>query len=206
MENKKKKVHIIWAHPRRDSLTAQTVEAVKKEAIQRGFEVTDWEAYSAGFNPVLHQEDEPDWADYNKTYSKEATLLAQDLNDKDYLIVVFPVWWYSLPAILKGYIDRVWNYGVFYGDRQKHKLPVKAIRWIGLIGSDKAHIQKRDYDKYIEYYLNIGLAEYCGLKDSKVEIIYDTIGDEVLDAPKEVITEHYTKIIEQAVQVIRELE
>lgn len=147
-----KKLPIIWAHPRKDSLTARTVEAVKKEAVKKGFIVSEWEAYSSDFDPILQVADEPDWDSYDKRYNPESEALAKVLSDKDYLVFVFPIWWYSLPAILKGYIDRVWNYGVFYGDRELHKLPVKAVRWIGLVGSDEAHIQKREYDKYMQHY------------------------------------------------------
>jgi len=197
-----KKLHIIWAHPRKDSLTARTVDAVQQEAIKEGFEVTTWEAYSAGFDPLVREIDEPSWDDPNKVYSPEAVQLAKDLEDKDYLVFVFPVWWYSLPAILKGYIDRVWNYGVFYGNREVDKLPVKAVRWIGLIGSDEPHIQKRDYDKYMLHYFNIGLAGYCGVDDSKVKFIYDTIGRKVKPEEAEA---YYTNLIAQAVEVIREL-
>lgn len=186
--------------PRKDSFTARTFEAVKKEVINKGFLVSEWEAYSSGFNPVLQTDDEPDWLNYEKKYNLESEALANELRDKDYLIFVFPIWWYSLPAILKGYVDRVWNYGVFYGDRQIHKLPVKAVRWIGLIGSDQAHIQKRDYDKYMDHYFNIGLAGYCGVNDSKLELLYDTIGEGIIDKEN-----HYNKLIEQAVQVIRDL-
>lgn len=194
------RLHIIWAHPRQDSFTAQVVKAVRSEAEKKGFKVSEWEAYFSGFNPVLQHEDEPDWNDYDKKYSETASILAKDLFDKDYLVFVFPVWWYSLPAILKGYIDRVWNYGVFYGDREKHKLPVKAVRWIGLIGSDEPHIQKRDYDKYMLHYFNIGLAGYCGITDSKVQFLYDTIGSEAID-----VNTHYTMLIDQAVEFIKEL-
>lgn len=203
MTDTAKKVHIIWAHHRKDSLTAKTVEAVKKAALDRGFEVSDWEAYSSGFDPVARAEDEPDWSDLNKKYSEEATALADDLRDKDYLVFVFPVWWYSLPAILKGYIDRVWNHGVFYGERGVHKLPVKAVRWIALFGGDKEHAEKRDYDKYMEHYLNIGLAEFCGSTDSKVEILYETIAFDIADKDKD---KHYNALIDQAVQVIKDLD
>lgn len=193
-------MHIIWAHPRKDSLTARIVEAVKKEA-HKNFVVTEWEAYSSGFNPVLQTDDEPDWYDTNKQYNAESEALARELLDKDYLIFIFPIWWYSLPAILKGYIDRVWNYGVFYGDRNIHRLPVKAIRWIGLVGSKEVSIQKRDYDKYMDYYFNVGLAEYCGVEDSKVKLIYDTIGRHQIN--KE---EHYNDLIKQAVNFIKILD
>ncbi|MEE6126091.1 NAD(P)H oxidoreductase [Chryseobacterium arthrosphaerae] len=196
-----KKMHIIWAHPRKDSLTAKIVEAVKKEANNKNFNVTEWEAYSSGFNPVLQTDDEPDWYNTNKQYNAESEALAKELSDKDYLIFIFPIWWYSLPAILKGYIDRVWNYGVFYGNRNIHRLPVKAIRWIGLVGSKEASIQKRDYDKYMDYYFNVGLAEYCGIEDSKVKLIYDTIGRHQIN--KE---DHYNDLIKQAVSFISSLQ
>lgn len=37
--------------------------------------------------------------------------------------------------------------------------------------------KKRDYDRMMEHYLNVGLAGYCGVKDSKVHFMYNTMGE-----------------------------
>lgn len=74
-------------------------------------------------HPFLFPEDEPDWENPDKQYSEAITREQQRITEHDALICSFPVWWYSMPAILKGDIDRVWNYGFAYGPRT---LPVQS--------------------------------------------------------------------------------
>ncbi|MGC6744074.1 NAD(P)H oxidoreductase [Escherichia coli] len=98
-------------------------------------QVTELDLYRRNFNPVMTPEDEPDWKNMDKRYSPEVHQLYSELLEHDTLVVVFPLWWYSFPAMLKGYIDRVWNNGLAYGDG--HKLPFNKVRWVALVGGDK---------------------------------------------------------------------
>jgi putative NADPH-quinone reductase len=59
--------------------------------------------------------DEPDWNDREREYSAEVWAHMQRIDAADTMIVVFPIWWFGLPAILKGWVDRVWNCGFAYG-------------------------------------------------------------------------------------------
>ncbi|MOA52701.1 Glutathione-regulated potassium-efflux system ancillary protein KefF [compost metagenome] len=53
-------------------------------------------------------------------YSPEVEAEMERMKKHDALAYVFPVWWYNLPAMLKGYIDRVWNNGFAYGSNKLH--------------------------------------------------------------------------------------
>ncbi|BEA58095.1 hypothetical protein VEE10_13570 [Escherichia coli] len=118
--------------------------------------MTELDLYRRNFNPVMTLEDEPDWKNMDKRYSPEVHQLYSELLEHDTLVVVFPLWWYSFPAMLKGYIDRVWNNGLAYGDGQK--LPFNKVRWVALVGGDKeSFVQmgwekkyKRLFDKYVQ--------------------------------------------------------
>ncbi|MGB3068611.1 MAG: NAD(P)H oxidoreductase [Ottowia sp.] len=184
-------VQLIWAHPRNDSLTARVAEAVKTELTQRGWSVDELDLHRAGFDPVLQPVDEPDFSNPDKTYSAEVMRLSADLTGKAAAFIVFPVWWFSTPAILKGYIDRVWNHGIFYGGGRK--LPFDSVRWIALAGEAEASFTKRGLDKSMTHTLNVGIAGFCGANDSQVEILYDTLGEDVKDLPA-----HHEVLIEQA--------
>lgn len=48
--------------------------------------------------------------------------------------------------MLKGYIDRVWNNGLAYGDG--HKLPFNKVRWVALVGGDKESFVQMGWEKY----------------------------------------------------------
>lgn len=138
-------------HPRHDSLTAHIADAIHQRAMERKIQVTELDLYRRNFNPVMTPEDEPDWKNMDKRYSPEVHQLYSELLEHDTLVVVFPLWWYSFPAMLKGYIDRVWNNGLAYGDG--HKLPFNKVRWVALVGGDKESFVQMGWEKNISDYL-----------------------------------------------------
>ncbi len=179
-------IQVIWAHPRTTSLTATIAQEVIDQLKELGAHVDELDLYRSGFDSVLDTPDEPDWGNPQKQYSAEVQEHAVRTLAATAVVFVFPIWWYSLPALLKGYIDRVWNYGLFYGGAPDHG--ITGVRWIGLAGHPQEQFQKRDYDRMIAHHLNIGIAEYCGVKDSQVELLYNTLGDEISDMSKHVDT------------------
>ncbi|WP_160112466.1 NAD(P)H-dependent oxidoreductase [Salicibibacter kimchii] len=91
------------------------------------------------------------------------------------LIFIFPIWWYSLPAIMKGYIDRIFNFGIAYGGNAGPV--VDKIRWIGLSGHPKHKYDKRGYNKMMEHHLNVGISNYIDVQDTHVHLLYNTLGE-----------------------------
>lgn len=77
--------------------------------------------------------------------------------------------------MLKGCIDRVFNYGFSYGNG--NKLPINKIRWVPIAGNTRKKYKKRGYDLNIEHKLNIGIADYAGVKDSEVNYIWNSLGE-----------------------------
>ena len=191
-------IQVIWAHPRTDSLTASIAQDVIDELTSFDCEVDVLDLYREGFNPVLDEPDEPDWENIDKRYSDEVMDHAKRTKSAEAVVFVFPVWWYSVPAILKGYIDRVWNNGLFYG--QGRRADLIATRWIALAGESKEAFKKRDYDKLIEHQLNVGIAGLCGVHDSRVELLYNTVGEDVSDRDA-----HFIGLHSQARQIAADL-
>ncbi|OAV62432.1 hypothetical protein A6F49_06915 [Enteractinococcus helveticum] len=81
--------------------------------------------------PLVFPKDEPAWDDPNKTYSETVMREQKRIEEHHALVYTFPVWWYSMPAVMKGCIDRVWNHGFAYSPA---KLPVQKVQWIALVG------------------------------------------------------------------------
>lgn len=148
-------------------------------AREAGYSVNVNDLYRSAFSPVLQTEDEPNWNNQGKEYSKEVSELASELSSEHPLIFVFPVWWYSLPAMLKGYIDRVWNNGVFYGEGSQR--PASKILWVGLVGQTEQAFMKRGFDFTLRQTLNNGIASFCGVSNSSVHFLYNTLADDVED-------------------------
>lgn len=201
-----KKAYFVWAHPKQDSLTAQIVESMKKHAKEKGFTISELDLYRSDFDPSLKEVDLPFWKDGNdyingneQNFSQEVYDMFNELKGVDTVFVVFPIWWNSFPALLKGYIDRVWNFGLAYG--YGNKLPVNRIRWIALGGGTESLYKQYELDKYIRHFMDTGLAIYCGIEDSSVEILYNTIGFEEEGKG----ADHYEKLFKQANAVIDNL-
>ncbi|MBV6715374.1 NAD(P)H oxidoreductase [Paenibacillus chitinolyticus] len=166
------KVLTVVAHPRTDSLTMAVTDRFARGLQDAGHETEVLDLYRSGFNPVLNETDEPDWTDSGKQYSVEVMAEIERMKRHDGLAYIFPLWWYSLPAMLKGYIERVWNHGFAYGPQ---KLPHRKVLWLSLAALTPEQLAKRNYDRMINHQLNVGLAEYAGIPTSKVEFLYDTL-------------------------------
>ena len=100
---------VIYAHPSGDSLNAEILDRVKSVFSTANFRVRDLNA--EGFDPVLTLER---YSCYNDPVvnPKAVEEYAADLEWTDALIFVYPTWWYGLPAILKGWLERVMSPGV----------------------------------------------------------------------------------------------
>ncbi|QJC50405.1 NAD(P)H oxidoreductase [Paenibacillus albicereus] len=165
-------VLIVAAHPRSDSLTLAVTERFRQGLLDAGHGAEVLDLYRSGFDPSLRQEDEPDWSNERKVYSAEAEAEMERMKRHDALAYIFPIWWYGMPAMLKGYIDRVWNYGFAYGSS---KLSHRRVLWLGLAAATQEQLGKRSYDKMMAHLFNVGLSEYAGIAESRFEILYDTL-------------------------------
>lgn len=166
------KVLTVITHPRTDSLTFEVSKQFIEGLKDAGHETEVLDLYRSGFNPVLWEADEPDWKAEHQHYSPEVEKEIERMKTHDALAFIFPLWWWSMPAMLKGYIDRVWNYGFAYGP---NKLKHQHVLWLSLAGAPIERFEKRKYDKMMTHYFNVGLADYCGIPNSKFELFYDTI-------------------------------
>ncbi|MCK0126894.1 NAD(P)H-dependent oxidoreductase [Gelidibacter sp. F2691] len=98
----KKKILIINGHPDKESFNFGLSEGYRKGAEKTGAEIKEINIRELDFNPNLQ-------FGYRKRTELEPDLLqAQEkLKWADHIVWVYPVWWGSVPAIMKGFLDRV---------------------------------------------------------------------------------------------------
>ncbi|GAB2675683.1 NAD(P)H oxidoreductase [Nocardia goodfellowii] len=163
---------VVVAHHRTDSLTAHTARRTTQRLEAAGFRVDYMDLHAEGFDPRMNLEDQPEFGNREKPYSAEAQAHMRRILDADIVVAVFPVYWQSVPAIMKGWIDRVWNYGFAYG-RSKPRLAGKRMLWLGLAGiaGDDAFLP--DMQATMEAHLSAGIAYYCGFAHSRVGLLPD---------------------------------
>ena len=125
-----RKILIVHAHPEPNSFCAGLKEVAVQYFTENGDQVKVSDLYSLGFDPVGDQRDfrelnHPSYFKYqmeqmNACKTKGFTEQLQAEMDKlvwcDLLIFNFPLWWFGVPAILKGWVDRVFAMGLVYGD------------------------------------------------------------------------------------------
>lgn len=123
------RVLIVHAHPEANSFNGGLTAAARGALAGAGHEVRVSDLYREGFDPVSDRR--------NFTSVKDAAYFKQQVEEKhasevggfaedvrremeslfwcDTLIFQFPLWWFGAPAILKGWVDRVFAYGSVYG-------------------------------------------------------------------------------------------
>ncbi|KPG01397.1 NAD(P)H dehydrogenase [Rhodopseudomonas sp. AAP120] len=123
------KILLVFAHPEPRSLNGALRDVAVAELQRLGHEVQVSDLYAMGWKPVVDRADFPALASDERLVvsagSKaafEADALTPDVQgeiDKlrwaDVLILQFPLWWFTMPAILKGWVDRVYACGFAYG-------------------------------------------------------------------------------------------
>ncbi|MFT3691230.1 NAD(P)H-dependent oxidoreductase [Paenirhodobacter sp.] len=122
------KVLIVFAHPEPHSLSAALRDVAIRELETAGHEVRVSDLYAMNWKAQVDRADFPALTEDRlmpAAASKHAFAtgtLTDDVKaeiDKllwaDLLILHFPLWWYAMPAILKGWVDRVYAYGFAYG-------------------------------------------------------------------------------------------
>lgn len=126
-------VFIVYAHPEPRSFGRALLDTAVQTLQAAGHAVVVSDLYAMGFNPVASAADFserrfPDRLQYDREQKHAVAhdALAPDIRaelDKllaaDLLILQFPLWWFSVPAILKGWVDRVLVNGIVYGQGRR---------------------------------------------------------------------------------------
>lgn len=104
------KILIILGHPDPGSLNHAIAHAARDDLENAGHEVLFHDLYEEGFPPLLTSEEIPE----SGTIHPVLEAHCEELASADGIVIVHPNWWGQPPAILKGWVDRVFRPGVAY--------------------------------------------------------------------------------------------
>lgn len=128
------KAHIVLAHPERQSFNGRLAGATEATLNANGFEVTLSDLNKMNFDPceaarhytqrsdssIFHAQTEQRHNAGNQTVPVDVSDESDKLLSADLLVVHFPLWWFGAPAILKGWMDRVFVYGKVYKSQMRY--------------------------------------------------------------------------------------
>ncbi|RAI88234.1 NAD(P)H dehydrogenase (quinone) [Paenibacillus pabuli] len=159
---------IVYAHPHTDSLNHAILNTALETLEAQGHEVVVRDLYALGFQPVLSAAD---------TASMRAGQTPQDIATEQQFVAeaeaitfIYPIWWAGLPAIMKGYIDRVFAYGFAYASGEAG---------IEKLLTGKKGLIINTHGTPSEIYDQIGMT--ASIKMTSDIGIFDFVGIEVID-------------------------
>lgn len=109
--SRRRRVWVVSCHPSAESLTAASCERVLAGLAIAGHEVRHTDLYADGFDPAMPAHERRHHLDAPDTKPAIAAHV-ESLRWCDTIVFVYPTWWSGQPAMLKGFIDRVFVHGV----------------------------------------------------------------------------------------------
>lgn len=174
-----KKVLVLVGHPSKQSLCRALAEAYCEGAREGGHEAILYALSDKSFDPILHE-------GYREEQFLEPDLI--DAQEKvkwaNHVVMIYPLWVGGLPALLKGFIERVFLPGFAYSDSSDNKMPARllkgrSIRIIITMGMP-AFFYRLVYGSHSLKALKIGMLKLVGFAPIRSTILggVDMVGDE----------------------------
>jgi len=164
-ENGATRALVVMAHPAATSLSRSVTVAIVEAFEAHGIRTELADLAAEGFHPVFGA---IDWNAFASGGPPPDDVRAeqQRIDHADHLVLVYPVYWWSMPALLKGWIDRVFVSGwAFDADTEQglvKKLGRLKVHLIALAGADAATYAKRGYHQAMQAQIDQGIFGYCG--------------------------------------------
>ncbi len=185
---------IIYCHPNDKSFNRAVLQQVTEELYSTGEVIDICNLYLCGFDPVLNRTElqqmqtggtPPDISGHQ-----------QRIADADRLVFIFPIWWVSMPALLKGYIDRVFAPGFAYRSTSEGVVPLltdKQAILINTLGSRYNEYKRSGMLDMIQKQFAAGIFNFCGI---------EIIGHLILGNVPRSTAEQRTEMLQQVKQYI----
>jgi NAD(P)H dehydrogenase (quinone) len=164
----------VLAHPRRDSFTGAVLDrfVAGLEAAGHSAEIAD--LHTEGFDPRFTP---GDYAQFSHEAMPDDVLAEQARVERNEgIALVFPFFWWGFPAMLKGWVERVWCEGWAYHwtlERPYGLLNDRSLVVLGTCGSSERNFSKWGYDEAIRVEMDIGTFGYVGIQDVTRHMFYE---------------------------------
>lgn len=204
------KILIVFAHPEEKSFNGALFRTTIATLEEAGHEVKTSDLYKSNFQPVsdqrnftrlkdatyFKQQHEELYAAQQHTFSTDILSEQEKVAWCDMMIWQFPLYWFSVPAILKGWIDKVFAMGKFYDTGRIYDRGVlvgkKAMLSVTTGGPEGNYVADRYGDiRSILFPIHRGILEFLGFSVLQPEIIYAV--ERLTDDERKMILNNWAK-------------
>lgn len=189
---------IVLAHQHEGSFNHAILDQVESTLKEKGHEVVVRDLYKLNFQPVLKPED----TDAMKTGNiPEDIKREQDfITESDVIVFIYPIWWSNMPAILKGYLDRVFSFGFAYTIGEQGAVPLlkgKKGMIINTYGAAEEHYESIGMNAAFKTTMDVGVFGFTGIEPvehllfGEVTAVDDPTRKKMLGTIKETVKKHF---------------
>jgi NAD(P)H dehydrogenase (quinone) len=156
---------LVYAHPNPDSFNHAIVRTIVEEFRKSDKDITLRDLYALDFSPALSADDlrAVRQGSVNSDVKAEQDLIRA----ADILIVVYPLWWSGMPAMLKGYIDRVFSYGFAYEITETGGVGLltgKKVFLVTTMGASREDYEQAGMFRSLEQVVDSGIFRFSGME------------------------------------------
>jgi len=175
------KVLIVFTHPNSNSFNHALLENISAGLNHAGHEVKVKNLYEEGFNPVLDSDDLSALHNGNipdRIAKQQRELLWAELLWAEGLVFIYPLWWFTPPAMLKGWFDVTFSNGVAFeysNEGAKGLLKHKKALVLITAGASKEYFKENNALEISYRPLTDGTLGFCGIEEVTQEIYYDIV-------------------------------
>jgi len=155
---------IIYAHPNKKGHSGYFLKTIQTTINKRNIKYEILDLYKMNYDPILKNEEHYTFG--HKIISKENLEIQEKIKIASALIFIYPIWWQNVPAILKGFFDRVFTSGFSFR--------FKGVFPIGLLKGKKAVIFTNSagptiFTRFFTGYRGVkviakDVLQFCGIK------------------------------------------
>ncbi|MBO8163279.1 MAG: NAD(P)H-dependent oxidoreductase [Brevibacillus sp.] len=157
------KALIVFAHPGKTSFNHEIVKRAVTACERHGYSPVLRDLYEMNFQPVLNAADMRNIE--NKLVSPDVEEEQQLITEADLLVMIYPVWWWAPPAILKGWIDRVFTNGFAFRYEQKGPVGLLRGKQAAVFTTTRESVQEMKsagYDQVLTRQIAQGVLSFAG--------------------------------------------
>lgn len=175
----------VFSHPVPTSYPGAVMRAFHEPFERAGHDVDVLDLHAEGFDPRFTEADHAHF--WGAPVPEEIDAMHRRVEAADRLAFVFPVYWWGMPALMKGWLERVftggWAYQYGTGVADRGQQPLRSLlrnvptELIGVGGSTERTYDKYGYAEAMRTQIDVGTFAYCGVTDVRSHLVFDVEGD-----------------------------